>query len=88
MAKLSASLLRRAAKAAANAKRLNDEIGEAFEERYGCTFSDVDCDPLIDILDYGISDDGELSVAFCDEQMALCGVTPLATPLNDGEGLS
>ena len=52
--------------------RLSSQITEAFIERYGQTHSDVDCDHLIDALDYGLKDIS--SLAECDKAMALCGV--------------
>jgi hypothetical protein len=74
MAKLTASLLRRACEAAKTHAALVAKITEAFEERYGTTHSAVDCDWLIEALDYG---GGDVStVAECDEAMALCGVKP------------
>jgi hypothetical protein len=48
------------------------------EKRYGCTHADVDCDVLIDALDYGTSALNP-TVADCDREMDLCGVAPLGS---------
>lgn len=69
--KLTDSLLKRAHKAAVRFAALNAKITAAFEQRYGCTYSDVDCDHLIDSLDYGQG--GAPSVADCDRDMVGCG---------------
>lgn len=75
MIKLSTALLRRANSAAAEHRKLSDMITAAFLDRYGKTHSEVDCDSLIDALDYG---SGYISsLAECDRQMELCGVTTL-----------
>lgn len=76
MAKLNAALLRRAVNAAAKAKAVQAELTAAFNDRYGWTYSDVDCDALIDVLDYG--GNSHLTVADCDREMALCGAPRLA----------
>lgn len=76
--RLTTRLLRRAARLAAQSAIIQGELTDAFRERYGVTYSDVDCDRLIDILDYHGGDD--LTVRDCDEAMAACGVFPLANP--------
>lgn len=73
--KLTAALLRRAAEAAMEHSKYNAMMSEAFNERYGHTYSDVDCDPLIDQLDYGSG--GIPTLAECDEEMARCGAPKL-----------
>jgi len=88
MAKLSASLLRRAARASAQAMAVQHELTAAFRDRYGVTYSDVDCDALIDILDY--AGGAGLTVAECDRLMAASGA-PVITKATghaatEGEG--
>lgn len=65
-------LLKRAARIARQASDVSGELSKAFEERYGCTHSDVDCDYLIDAVDYGQG--GELSAKIADREMAQCGI--------------
>lgn len=74
MAKLTTALLQRAASLASQALKVQGELSEAFTERYGATYSDVDCDSLIDILDYG---GGHVTLKIADEEMARCGKPPL-----------
>lgn len=50
--KLTADLLRRACVAAERHGKMIALISEAMRDRYGVTHSDVDCDVLIDVLDY------------------------------------
>jgi hypothetical protein len=76
MAKLSAALLRRAARIAEQASKVQADLTEAFRDRYGVTYSDVDCDWLIDVLDYGGGKN--LTVAECDRAMENCGAPRLA----------
>ncbi|MCJ8336550.1 MAG: hypothetical protein MJH10_20355 [Epibacterium sp.] len=64
-----AGLLKRAVRIAVASHHIQSELTEAFEARYGCTYSDVDADQLIDMFDYG-SSNREPSVAFVDKQMA------------------
>ncbi len=66
-------LLKRAAKAAKEQKLLNNQLTQAFEDRYGCTYSDVDADELIDCLDYGHG--GSFKASEVDEIMSRCGAT-------------
>lgn len=69
--KLTNALLKRAHLAAVRHSALNAMLTKAFNERYGCTYSDIDCDNLIDALDYGA---GSLpTVDICDEAMAELG---------------
>lgn len=77
MTKLTTALLRKAARIAAKSRKINAELTAAFNERYGCTYSDVDCDSLIDILDYGLGETGK-TLRECDRAMALCGIHPIA----------
>lgn len=78
---LTADLLRRANAAAAKAHEYNRRLTAAFNARYGQTYSDCDCDPLIDVLDYGFTGASDLTVAECDRLMAESGVFP--TPKED-----
>jgi hypothetical protein len=66
-----AGLLRRAITAARAASEVQSEVTEAFLERYGRTHSDIDCDELIDTLDYGVGPSA-LSVSEVDNLMADC----------------
>lgn len=50
-------------------------LTDAFEARYGTTYSDVDCDVLIDTLDYGYNYPIDYQVV--DYQMASCGANKL-----------
>ncbi|UQS95242.1 hypothetical protein Pam5_26 [Pseudanabaena phage Pam5] len=77
MGKLNQRLLDRAVRIAKAATVVQGELTAAFEERYGLTYSEVDCDALIDVLDYGGG--ARLTVADCDREMLLCGVSPRST---------
>ena len=68
-------LLTKACRAARAHARLNHKITDAFEARYGCTYSDVDADSLIESLDYGSV---TVTVAECDADMTLHGKPPTA----------
>lgn len=63
-------VLNAAARAAGEAAKQQARLSDAMIERYGTTHSDVDCDELIDVLDYA---GGHVSVAEVDEAMARCG---------------
>lgn len=76
--RLTSDLLRRAHLAAVRHSELADQITEAFRARYGRTHSDVDCDDLIDALDYGQGSCPTLADA--DAMMEARGVVPLANP--------
>ena len=65
------ALLRRAQCAARTHKQIQGEITSAFEDRYGRTHSDIDCDVLIDALDYG--DGSGLTAKIADREMASAG---------------
>ncbi|MFA3778512.1 hypothetical protein [Yersinia sp. 1652 StPb PI] len=57
---------------------LSQRITDWFEDRYGVdiTPASVDCDAIIDSMDYGVA--GPLStIERIDEEMALCGAYPL-----------
>ena len=74
MPKLTNALLKRAAAAASRQADLNRQLTEAFEERYGKTYSEVDADSIIDALDYG---HGPITLAECDQHMAIAGAPAL-----------
>jgi hypothetical protein len=78
MGRLTQRLLDRAVRISAQAQAVQQELTDAFRARYGTTYSDVDCDALIDILDYGGGK--RLSVADCDREMEACGASRLAHP--------
>lgn len=59
-------LLKRTARAAAKHFDLQQELNDEFIKRYGVTYSDVDADELIDILDMG---GGTISEKFVDRVM-------------------
>lgn len=64
------ALLRRAARLSAELQGVQKSLTDAFIHRYGATYSDVDADELIDVLDYG---GGTISVAIADAAMARRG---------------
>lgn len=75
------SLLKRAAKIAAVRADVQDQLSAAFNERYGATYSDVDADSLIDILDYH---GGTVpTVDECDAIMENCGAPRLTAKDRD-----
>jgi hypothetical protein len=63
-------LIRRASTIAAANMAVQQELTAAFNHRYGTTYSDVDADQIIDVLDQG---GGSLSGSECDEIMAGAG---------------
>lgn len=69
------SLLTRTAAAASNHRRLMEECGQAFIERYGVHYSECDADSIIEVLDLN---GGKLTVAECDEEMTRVGYPPKA----------
>jgi hypothetical protein len=73
--KLTTDLLRRAHNAAIKNKLLAAKISEAMEARYGTTHSAVDCEDLIEAIDYGAG--SAPTLAYADEAMAACGYPPL-----------
>jgi len=74
--KLTTALLRRAARMARQASETQRQLTKAFMGRYGVTYSEVDCDALIDTLDYGQGVVPTLSD--CDRYMENSGVKPLS----------
>lgn len=71
--KLTTQLLNRAAQLAAKKSRIQRQLTEAFVERYGVTYSEIDNDSLIDTLDYH---GGVISLAECDRLMTEAGHPP------------
>lgn len=85
MSKLTTKLLQRAADIAEKKASIQKELTKAFNERYGATYSDANCDYLIDTLDYI---GGTISLKECDVQMNACGYPALTRPTggsNHGE---
>lgn len=73
--KLTTSLLTRASRLAAKAQEMQSVLTDAFHERYGVSYSDVDCDSLIDALDYQGQE--SLTLAEADKLMTEAGHPPL-----------
>lgn len=73
MAKLTDRLLKRAARAAERKQEYQALLTEAFIERYGVTYSDVDADEIIDVLDYH---GGDIDLDTCDRVMSGLGYPP------------
>lgn len=48
--------INKATRAAQKANQERETVRELFIERYGVDYSDCDCDPIIDCVDYGQSD--------------------------------
>lgn len=67
-------LIRRKAKLAAENLDLANELGPLLKERYGVEPGDVDCDPVIDAIDYGAV--RGCSLAYVDHHMTDCGYPP------------
>lgn len=67
-------LVRRTAKAASKHVDLAHKLGDKLRERYGVHPSDVDCDCVIDALDYGMGPDCTLK--YIDEAMMDIGHPP------------
>lgn len=74
MAILTNALLQEAVSVAKRNREMAARMTAAFMERYGVTYSDVDCDTLIDALDYGLGSAPTLADA--DNAMATVGVYP------------
>jgi hypothetical protein len=72
--KLTTRFLTRATRLAAKSQEMQNNLTEAFRERYGVTYSDVDCDFLIEALDYNGGD--LLTLEECDLHMKECGYLP------------
>lgn len=74
---LTTKLLQRAARLAEQSQAVQVQLTQAFEARYGTTYSAIDCDDLIDILDYN---GGHVTLRIADEAMTSCGHPPLKGP--------
>lgn len=70
------SLVRKTARASAIHCDLVIKLGGLLRERYGTHPSDVDCDCVIDALDYG--QDPKCTLKYIDEAMTACGHPPLS----------
>lgn len=46
-------IINRMAKIAFERVELSQQIDAICVERYGCTYSEIDCDGIIDVLDFG-----------------------------------
>lgn len=68
-------MLKRAARVAEEMTQIASSLSAAFIQRYGVTYSDVDADEIIDVLDYH---GGHLTVADCDRIMTEAGHPPVA----------
>lgn len=79
--KLTNRLLKKAARLSAEFQEIQSQLTDAFNERYGVTYSDVDADAIIDTLDYG---GGDLTVEECDNIMAATGNPPKGWDKNNG----
>lgn len=64
-------LLTRCSKAAAKHYELMDLVNAECQRRYGCSYSDIDADQLIDVLD--IHGGENITAQYFDEQMTLSG---------------
>ncbi len=53
MTRLTNRLLKKAGRIASEANAMQQVLTELFNKRYGCTYSDIDADSIIDVLDYG-----------------------------------
>jgi hypothetical protein len=80
--RLTTSFLRQVHAAATRAHEMPGRLTHAMRDRYGVTHSDVDCDTLIDALDYGVSGPAP-TLAECDAEMARCGARPIRAALNN-----
>lgn len=74
MGKLTTKLLQQAANITSRHMAMQHKLSEAFIERYGVTYSDADCDDLIEVLDY---QGGEMTLKHADEQMTAAGYPPI-----------
>lgn len=77
MTKLTTELLKRASKLARKQSDMSALLTAAFEHRYGVTYSEADCDWLIDDLDYG-QGGGGITLAEADAHMTKAGYPPKA----------
>ena len=73
---LTTKLLRRAAAHSAKGMQIQLELTEAFTARYGITYSDAECEGLIDVLDFG---GGTVDLATADAMMLQSGYPTLTS---------
>lgn len=71
---LTTHVLQQLANIAEKYNQLSIKVGEMFIERYGVTCSDVDCDEIIDTLDYG---GGDITLEDVDRYMTAAGYPPI-----------
>lgn len=76
MVKLTTKLLSEASRIAREAADMSGVLTEAFVERYGVEYSEINCDWLIDDLDYGLGN-GHLTLKQADDEMTAAGHPPL-----------
>jgi hypothetical protein len=69
-------LLTQTARAASRHHDLIAKVDNECQRRYGCSYSDVDADGIIDMLDY--SGGSEFSASEFDEEMNRAGVQRVA----------
>jgi len=81
MIKLTTAMLSRASRLAKEATKMSSTLTKAFVERYGVEYSEVDCDWLIDDLDYGMGN-GHLTLEQADKWMTDAGHPPLKEKKN------
>jgi len=79
--KLTQKLLNKAGRLAKEMASVQNELTDAFCARYGTTYSDVDADSIIDVLDYS---GGHITLAECDNIMTECGFPPITTNSQTG----
>ncbi len=76
--KLIDQLIRKKAKLAWRSMQVGIELNELIEVRYSTNPGEIDCDPAIDALDYGLSPD--YTLADLDKDMTECGSPPIQLP--------
>lgn len=64
-------LIRQKANCASRNMDLATKLGPLLKERYGVEPGEVDCDAVIDAIDYGAM--AGCSLAYVDQHMAACG---------------
>lgn len=81
LSNLTLKLLKKASHHAAKSQSIRGQLDEAFNARYGATYSDADCDILIDTLDYlgGFN----LTLKEVDAEMTRVGYPPIALKRKD-----
>lgn len=64
-------LLNKTARAAKKHTSLTQDVTDECLERFGETYSDIDADHIIEILDYGVG--GSITVGRFEKEMIRCG---------------